>query len=263
MKQIKSAISIILVLTLLCTTFNFTTVSAANYKDWKQYDSQWADFRLGSGSGTTMHKIGCRVTAIAIVCAKLGLVDSTFNPGTFAKELKNIGAFTSSGAMINWTDPEKIVDGLKMVDKISLTGTQAEKAAVIAKYTTNGYACTIAVRNAGHYVAADYVSGNTVYMHNPGSKKTDLFATYDNSGITSIRVFKSTKSSSSTKSISTINSEIVANKTKPTIDLTQYPSTIEQGKSFGLRGTISSENNVTSIKGSITFCLNTSLKFNT
>ena len=40
-------------------------------------------------------------------------------------------------------------------------------------------------------------------------------------------------------------------KTKPVIDVTQYPTTLEQGKSFGLRGTISSENNVTSIKGYI------------
>lgn len=251
MKQIKSAISFILMLTFLCAMFNFTTVSATSYENWKQYDSQWADFRLGSGSGTTMQKIGCRVTAIAIVCAKLGLVDSNFNPGTFAKDLKSMGAFTSSGAMYNWTDPEKIVSGLKMVKKISLTGSQADKAAVIAQYTTNGYACTISVRNAGHYVAADYVSGNTVYMHNPGSKKTDLFATYANSGITSIRVFKSTKSSSNVSLDNESNPGNVIKKTKPTIDLTQYPTTVEQGKSFGLRGTIYSENNVSSIKGCI------------
>lgn len=40
-------------------------------------------------------------------------------------------------------------------------------------------------------------------------------------------------------------------ETKPTIDVTQYPTTIAQGSSFGLRGTISSTNNVTSVKGYI------------
>lgn len=198
MKNRKGITALSLVIVLIVTMFGALPVSASNYSSWKQYDSQWADFQLGSGTGTTMQKIGCRVTAIAIVCAKLGLVDSNFTPGTFAKQLKDIGAFTSSGAMKNWTDPEKVVNGLKMVKKVELSGTQAEKAAVIANYTTNGYACTIAVRNAGHYVAADYVAGDKVYMHNPGSSKTDLFAAYANSGITSIRVFKSTTSNSAT-----------------------------------------------------------------
>ncbi len=245
MRKFKSVISIILTLALAFTMVNFTTVNADSYENWKQYDSQWADFRLGSGSGTTMKKIGCRVTAIAIVCAKLGLVDSDFNPGTFASDLKSMGAFTSSGAMYNWTDPEKLVDGLQMVKKVSLSGTQAEKAAIIAQYTTNGYACTIAVKNGGHYVAANYVSGSTVYMHNPGSKKTDLFATYANSGITSIRVFKSTKTSATITKPTSTQPQI----SKPTINVTQYPTTINQGSSFGLRGAISSSNKITSVKG--------------
>ncbi len=197
--MLKKLTSSIIALIIVLSTFSIN-VFANDYYDWKQYDSRWGNMLLSDNhQSTAMSKIGCRVTAIAIVVAKLGLGGNNFNPATFLEGLKSVGAFVTSdnevGAMYNWTDPEKVVPGLKMIgDKIPLSGTKEDKADIIRKYTTNGYACTVAVNYAGHYVAADYVSGNTVYMHDPGSSSTNLFNKYSNAGITSIRVFKSTLS---------------------------------------------------------------------
>ncbi len=191
MSRIKRIILLLLVVILSVGLWNIH-VFASDYGSWKQWNSEWGNIWLGNNAGTSMGKIGCRVTSIAIVCAKLDLVDESFTPGTFANTLKNIGAFTTTGAMNNWTDPEKIVNGLKMVRKVELSGMSiSEKAKIISKYTTNGYACTICVKSGGHYVAGDYVSGDTVYIHDPGyNNRRKLFDYYNNSGITSIRVFK-------------------------------------------------------------------------
>ena len=48
----------------------------------------------------------------------------------------------------------------------------------------------IVVNSGGHYVAADKVEGNTVYIHDPGGAAVDLFKTYASSGVNSILVYK-------------------------------------------------------------------------
>jgi hypothetical protein len=60
----------------------------------------------------------------------------------------------------------------------------------IKQHLDSGEYVMIVVRNGGHYVAADRVEGNTVYIHDPGCNATDLFKTYPAAGVNTIVVYK-------------------------------------------------------------------------
>lgn len=193
----KKLISAFLAIILLFGCFTGTALAAEDFANWDNTDPRWENYKIGTNAGTHMGAIGCRVVSISIVAAKLGLVDDSFTPLTLAQGLKAMNGFASSGGMNNWTDCEKVIPGLQMVKKVDLRGkdgknTAAEKAAIIAQYAANGYACTICVANGGHYVAANYVEGNTVYIHDPGNSTVSTLSYYSNSGVSSIRVFRRT-----------------------------------------------------------------------
>ncbi|MBR1444769.1 MAG: InlB B-repeat-containing protein, partial [Firmicutes bacterium] len=153
------------------------------YKGWKQYDSRWASKPVANGG--TMKQIGCTVTSTAIGVVHGGMRDeSNFDPGKLCDYLNNNGGFTSDGG-IYWDAVTRMVDGFWRNNIVSLSGSNTQKAEVIADYVDSGYIVLISVNNDGHWVCCDYVDGNTVYMMDPGrSGATNLFSTY--SGISRI-----------------------------------------------------------------------------
>lgn len=193
-KQMKKKILAMLMIVFLCLPVMVPVTASAgstSYKNWLQSDSGWGSINLGRSS-YTMKSSGCLVTSIAMLICHSGSADaSSFTPATLVNHLNNNGGFTSGGALY-WEKVNGAADGFYLVSwKESLAGmTQAEKTAKMAKLLEDGYAVIISVRNGGHWVALDRIEGDKVYMMDPGSNSTDLYATYDASGVDRLALYK-------------------------------------------------------------------------
>lgn len=157
--------------------------NTCDFAQWKQYDPLWKGTTLG---GSTLGAIGCAATSVAIQIANSGVAVSIspFNPGTFVEKMNENGGF--SGNNIIWAAPEKkppenpmapdfIYDGFR-----SISGTSSEKATQVQEHINDGCYLVMEVkeRPGQHWVAIDYVSNGRIYMMDPGSKETDLWAQY-------------------------------------------------------------------------------------
>lgn len=158
-----------------------------SYKSWKQYDPRWANIKFPNGE--TIRQVGCLVTSISILIVGSGLRnEASFDPGTFVEALKNNNGF--SGASLYWSAVERVVPEFKVYSYwTSLSGTKKEKTATIAKHLDAGRKVVIRAVSNQHWVAADRVEGDKVYICDPGRNVTELYSYYDVSDITRIAVF--------------------------------------------------------------------------
>lgn len=179
----------------IVTSFIFmcsVTVSGADtYKTWLQSDSRWGSKTLGS-SGDTMAEIGCAVTAMAIQVVHSGsMSESNFNPGTLVDYLNSNGGFDSAGNLYWGT-----VTGLAKdftFEKRGYFSSQSKSSIIseLSSFIEDDYYVVMSVKNNAHWVAVDYISGNTVYMMDPAqNSSTNLFDYYDASGMLQYRLFK-------------------------------------------------------------------------
>lgn len=168
-------------------------ISDNSYKSWKQYGESWSGLSLGS-SGETVARSGCAVTSAAMLMVKSGSVtDDSFTPATIVSFMSANGGFTSSGS-INWNKLTGYAPSFIYCGKASLSGTQQQKAEQMQSLMDQGYYLAAVVKNGGHFVAIDSVSGSNVTMMDPGSKSTSLFDRYAASGVVSLRLFKGANS---------------------------------------------------------------------
>ena len=168
-------------------------LSSSEYKNWKQYGSSWSQLHLGSSS-ETVARSGCAVTSAAILMVQSGSVtDSDFTPGTIVSYLNAHGGFTSSGC-IDWNKLSSYAPDFVYCGRSNLSGSQADKASKMQSLLNQGYYLIANVKNGGHFVAVDSVSGQNVTMMDPGSSSTSLFGKYAASGVISLRLFKGTNS---------------------------------------------------------------------
>lgn len=163
---------------------------SGDFLNWKQCDSRWKSVTMGPSS-TSLCTAGCTTTSISILMAKSGAVTdmSNFSPVTLAKSLQ----YSGGGAIKYWDDYnswKSYAPSFRFVGQYSLSGSISNKANTIKSYLDDGKYVMIVVRNGGHYVAADRVDGNTVYIHDPGCDATDLFKAYPASGVNTILVYK-------------------------------------------------------------------------
>ena len=193
-KRMKKKLLAMLMIMLMCIPLSGTvTANAASsdYRSWAQWDSEWGSIHLGK-SQYTMKSSGCLVTAIAMLICHTGSADaSSFNPGTLVTYLNNNGGFTSDGSLY-WGKVGGAADNFTLYNsRVSLANmTKAQKIAKMAEYVNNGYGVIVSVRNGGHWVAVDRIEGSTVYMLDPGDSNTDLFATYSESGVDRLAIYK-------------------------------------------------------------------------
>lgn len=156
----------------------------SDYMGWKQYGSApWAGIRLGSGSDTTIAKIGCTTVSIAIQIANSGVADSSFNPGTLASSVKSGGGYSSGGGMF-WDVAanawQNIAPGFKRETEVIISGDRASKEAQLANYINQGYYPVVEVKcnetrcGNQHWVAAVGVQGNSIVFADPGSGSNDV-----------------------------------------------------------------------------------------
>ena len=95
----------------LSGTTSGTTAVSLNVPSFKQYDSRWANVKIGS-SGKTISQIGCATTAIAMM--ESYRTGTTIYPNAMAKKLK----YTSSGSVYwpsNYTTVTSSADYLSKI----------------------------------------------------------------------------------------------------------------------------------------------------
>lgn len=139
-----------------------------------------------------MSRIGCAVTTLAKLVVHSGAADeASFDPGKLCNYMSRNAGFDSVGN-IYWTKVTGLVPSFTFEGYATFkTNSAAEKAAELKSYIDKGYYLGVSVRNAGHWVAVDYVKGNTVFIMDPASTGyTNLFTSYDPNGVTQIRLFR-------------------------------------------------------------------------
>ena len=142
-------------------------------------------------SSVSLCRAGCTTTSISILMAKSGAVTdmSNFTPATLARTLQ----YGRNGNMSYWDDYnswKSYAPSFRFVALYGLSGSISDKASKIKSYLDDGKYVMIVVNYGGHYVAADRVEGNTVYIHDPGGNKTDLFKSYAAASVQKILVYK-------------------------------------------------------------------------
>lgn len=162
---------------------------------WKQYcPAAWCNVPLGN-SGATIGGYGCFITSIAIQIARSGTTTtlSEFNPGTFVKELNKYGSFDGSGSFVGAANIPKIAPAFsEKYHGVSLTGSAKDKISVIKGYLDQGLYPIMRVKttNGQHWVAVVGVTNNDVIMADPGSEKTNAFATYSLGECSTLNVYQ-------------------------------------------------------------------------
>ena len=157
---------------------------AGDWSSWKQGGgSPWAGIQLVNGKpGTTIAKIGCAATSVAMLIAGSGtkVTIPDFNPGTFVQELKKAGGFTSGGA-IRWGKVSTVAPNFIYDHDLYFTGKPWEtKIDIIKSYLDKGHFIVLGVNDAhdnkgpGHYVAIDRIEGNTIYTFDPAVGKLGI-----------------------------------------------------------------------------------------
>ena len=168
---------------------------SGEYVNWRQGDPSWANVRIGNTS-STVGRIGCLVTSIAILIEKSGVntTISPFNPGTFVEALNKNGGFDGYGNL-QYAAVNKAVPGFEYVGNVNLREkSRSEKLATISQYFSQGYYLTAEVKGATqgsqHWVAITGVDSVNVMMVDPASSQTIMWNAYEVSKTTQFNYFK-------------------------------------------------------------------------
>lgn len=150
--------------------------AAEDYRTWSQKDERWAATAMG---GSTVRDSGCYITSIAMVAAASGARNTDdFNPGVFAQQLNNIGAFGWDGSLMYWASVNAVIPEVKIeTANLSFNSyTHEGKAAEMQEWLSKGYYVICNV--GGHWVYVDSISGGNITMADPAKTDTDLFSAY-------------------------------------------------------------------------------------
>ena len=159
-----------------------------DFRLWRQRDPRWASTPIG---GSTLGSVGCYITSIAMAAVASGAREiGNFDPCVFAKQLNEIGAFTSGGALARWASITKIIPEVAITggEKSFASSDQSGKAAEIKKNLESGFYVICNV--GGHWVYIDGVIGDDVYMADPAKDEILMFKAYNNSSIRYYQLIK-------------------------------------------------------------------------
>ena len=169
--------------------------NSGEYVNWRQTDPNWSNIKIGN-TNSTIGKIGCLVTSIAILIEKSGVntTISPFNPGTFVETLNKNNGF-DSGGNLQYEAVKKAVPGFSYVGNVNLRGkTRSEKLALITQYFNQGYFITTEVKGATpgnqHWVAVTGVDSINVMIVDPASSQTIIWNAYEVSKTSQFNYFK-------------------------------------------------------------------------
>lgn len=151
-----------------------------DYKDWKQFDPRWGNMFIGS---KTIADVGCLATSMSIFLVGSGAtaqryLNNDFDPGIFVQEMKNNGGFLDNNLV--WGTVTKLYPTFKYKSDNKNFGSLNLTAQSIAvtNHRNLGNYIILGVRGNGHYVAADYGTGDDVYICDPGSNRITKLSEY-------------------------------------------------------------------------------------
>ena len=171
--------------------YNQNSAAADDYHSWTQMDSRWGSVPMGN---TTVAKSGCLITSLSIMAmhsqsidsaalSKLGISStSQFNPGVLANAYTANNGFTSGGAIASWGTIGRIIPNITFIKDANLSSTTQSGVVSELKQMLDSGTHVILNVNGYHWVYIEGVVGSKVYMIDPGSSETDLFAKYGVSG---------------------------------------------------------------------------------
>ncbi|MBQ8541219.1 MAG: Ig-like domain-containing protein [Clostridia bacterium] len=200
--MLKKVLSILLILAIALPIIpaSIPVSATTDYRSWKQYSGQWANYKLGASS-CTVKKYGCTTTALAMAAIMLGCEnENDFDPGIFVARMNNSGGYTSGGALY-WSKVNKAVPNMSMVgNEVKFSNeSEDERIDIVKKNLEKGYAVIISILrytdNKGkhwHYVLADTVKNGELYILDPGGNNGNIKNKYGNAEIMirSIRCFE-------------------------------------------------------------------------
>lgn len=199
------------VMMMLCTVpfsvlaYNHTATAplpGGVYKTWKQTDPRWSGQVIGIDPWTdaggvrhdeeTMGHAGCLISSMAILARGYGLLlqDGTeIDPGTLGRMLYDDGScryLTYQGGARYSTAFHELIPGITFD---SFWQGDDPIAAIVRLLSDPAaeYVIIAGVNGFTHYVAVDYVEGETVYICDPGYPRATL-AEYTVSGLLIFRV---------------------------------------------------------------------------
>ncbi len=188
----KRLVSLLLVLALCWGAACLAAADATpEYRTWLQSDSRWGSIPFGN-AGDTMAKSGCAITSVAKLMVHSGAVSTdptVFNPGILCNFLKNNGGITTQGWLL-WAAVDKYTKSFRYAGEAELTGTPAQKTAVIQAYINDGCVVVAMVKNGGHYVAVDKVENDTVYIMDPARTGYTRLFEYPADGVAKVRLYR-------------------------------------------------------------------------
>lgn len=164
--------------------------TTGDFKKWKQLTglgASWGTIPMGDSN---INNIGCLATSIAIQAANSGAATgSDFNPGTFVQSCVAAGVINSEGNM-DQSRVSEIIPGFNHVYSKDIFGTsKTEKIEIVKAMLQDSCYPVMEVKGAGncsgcgqHWVAVDYASDSEIYMMDPASEDTGVFARYGNKG---------------------------------------------------------------------------------
>lgn len=234
----------ILLAAILCIPMPSINVKAASndYTTWKQGDQEWnkkeawPKSKYPRASETTMKGGGCVVTSIAMLLRQYNVVTEQdvkkFNPWILNESLKEKGCF-DSGANIYWGRVGKVYNSFQYVGDIPYSLSK------LTELYKKGYACVIEARSY-HYVALRSVNGKNVAIMDPGYFINDL------SGYKNPRRIHYYKTGATKPPIGE-----TADPKPAAISGHNVPGDMTAGKTFSVRGTISSDTIISSVTAGV------------
>ena len=205
-KRILSLLLVLVMVVSLVPTAAFATASN-DYTQWKQYDSEWNQSEAWPASQYPnatyrwMRQAGCYVTTIAILLRHYNVVTDSdvnnSNPWICNTELGKVGALNSAADLIAGNIS-------KAYQGFVYAGTVAYSASTLVSLYKQGYACVVAVKGYGHYVAVKSAnSTDSIEIMDPGAANTSLSYYSSANAI----IYFSAKSSAHTHSYTEYNYE--------------------------------------------------------
>ncbi len=211
--------------------------ASGEYRNWKQYDSQWGGMYL-SLSYDTMSASGCIVTSIAMLMVhSMSTDEASMNPGILCQALSNVGGFTSDG-LLYWYKVNGIVDNFYVEDNyVTISGTQSEKVNAIQYYLNQGYYAIAQIGNGWHWVAIDQADGSgDINILDPGYDNSKLFRDYGASNVYRLVLFDGAGGGKTATDSATGNTSVQTYYADGTVDTS--------GSSLNVRNGIGTTNSI-------------------
>ncbi len=194
-KRMHLLSAIVIVTVLLCfTTSPFQSIAfsknseqklphtGAFWKSWGQVDSAWGSQRIGTCTGcdkedcadATMANEGCLLTSMAMAAKSYGArlagqTQDTVTPLTFVQKCIEKNAVEEHGSY-KWSDTSRVLQNFVHIGSRNNITTVSDMTSQVKTLLddTEGHYVVVICFGSNHFVVADHVQSNTLYVYDAG-----------------------------------------------------------------------------------------------